>query len=226
MKDFLTKIFGIKRIYNLFSRTIRLPLHPSVLINSSIIRGTCLINEGSKILKGVELIGRKKIIIGRYTSISGPNTTVYSGLNNIEIGSFCSIARGVDMQEFNHFTKRASTYFMLQNVFGERSADITSKGPIKIGSDVWIGCQSVILSGVTVGDGAIIAANSVVSMSVPPYSIVGGVPAKVIGSRFSPEIIEQMLTLRWWDWSIDKIKRNKEFFSEEVTLSSFENLRD
>ena len=93
--------------------------------------------------------------------------------------------------------------------------DITSawdnKGDIVIGNDVWIGYEAVIMSGVTIGDGAIIGTRAVVTKDVPPYTIVGGVPAKQIRKRFPEEIISELLKLKWWDWTFKKISQNMEF---------------
>ena len=81
-------------------------------------------------------------------------------------------------------------------------------GDIVIGNDVWIGYEAVILSGVTVGDGAIIGTRAVVTKDVPPYTIVGGVPARPIRRRFDDKAIERLEALRWWNWDFEKIKRN------------------
>ena len=83
-----------------------------------------------------------------------------------------------------------------------------NKGDIVIGSDVWIGYEAVIFAGVTIGDGAIIGTRAVVTKDVPPYTIVGGVPAKPIRKRFSDETISALLTTRWWDWTEEKIACN------------------
>ena len=83
-----------------------------------------------------------------------------------------------------------------------------NKGDIVIGNDVWIGFESVILSGVTIGDGAIIGTRAVVTKDVPPYTIVGGVPAKPIRKRFSDDVISELLKLQWWNWSENRIKKN------------------
>ena len=80
-----------------------------------------------------------------------------------------------------------------------------NQGDIVIGNDVWIGYEAVILAGVTIGDGAIIGARAVVTKDVPPYTIVGGVPAKPIRKRFSDSDISRLLELRWWDWPTEKI---------------------
>lgn len=83
-----------------------------------------------------------------------------------------------------------------------------NKGDIIIGNDVWIGYERLILAGVTIGDGAIIGTRAVVTKDVPPYSIVGGVPAKSIRKRFDDETIVELLRLKWWDWSEEKIAQN------------------
>ena len=83
-----------------------------------------------------------------------------------------------------------------------------NKGDIVIGNDVWIGYESLILAGVTIGDGAIIGTRAVVTKDVPPYTIVGGVPAKPIRKRFNDETIQYLQKVRWWDWPEEKIKAN------------------
>ena len=144
------------------------------------------------------------------------------------IGKFCSIACGAKFifNCANHTLKSLSTYtFPLfyeewDLPKSEVAAAWDNKGDIVIGNDVWIGFEAVILAGVKIGDGAIIGARAVVTKDVPPYSIVGGIPAKVIRKRYSPDIIEQLLSLRWWDWTKEKIKRNLPF----IMSGDIENL--
>ena len=132
------------------------------------------------------------------------------------IGKFCSIACGAKFifTSANHKLGSLSTYpFPL---FFEEwdldKANVTDswdhKGDIVIGNDVWIGYEAIVMQGVTIGDGAIIGARAVVTKDVPPYTIVGGVPAKPIRKRFSDDIIARLLEIKWWDWSDDKIKEN------------------
>ena len=83
-----------------------------------------------------------------------------------------------------------------------------------IGNDVWIGYETVIMAGVHIGDGAIIAARAVVTKDVPPYTIVGGTPAKEIRKRFDTEVIQQLLKLKWWDWSTNKIRQCLPYIAE------------
>ena len=124
------------------------------------------------------------------------------------IGKFCSIASGTKfiMGPANHRTSSVTTYPF--HVFGglweERTPDHLSelprKGDIVVGNDVWIGRESVIMPGVTIGDGAIIAAYSVVTKDVPPYGVAGGNPARLLKKRFGEELIRLLLEVRWWDF--------------------------
>lgn len=187
-------------------------LEKGVSIQSSNLYGNINIGEGSKIVQGVLLSSKSKIEIGRYTTINGPNTDAIAGINTIKIGSFCSIARNVSIQEFNHDFNNFTTSFIKQNLTGKIALDTkTSKGDIIIENDVWIGTHCVILSGAHIGTGAVVAANSVVSGVIPPYAIVAGSPAKVIKYRFNEEKIKALLNSRWWD------KINKENYNEMET---------
>ncbi|MGX8852602.1 CatB-related O-acetyltransferase [Amedibacillus sp. YH-ame10] len=132
------------------------------------------------------------------------------------IGKFCSIACGVKFlfNSANHTRNSLSTYpFPL--FFEEWDLDKKevaqswdNKGDIMIGNDVWIGYEAVIMAGVNIADGAIIAARAVVTKDVPPYTIVGGVPAKEIKKRFSEETITTLLNIQWWNWSKERIQQN------------------
>lgn len=132
------------------------------------------------------------------------------------IGKFCSIACGAKFlfNSANHTMASLSTYpFPL--FFDEWELEKTNvmdawdnKGDIVVGNDVWIGYEAVILAGVTIGDGAVIGARAVVTKDVPPYTVVGGVPAKPIKKRFNDETITELLKLKWWNWSEEKISQN------------------
>lgn len=136
--------------------------------------------------------------------------------DRLNIGSFCSIACGAKFifTSANHSLGSLSTYPfpIFFEEWGLDAKNITdawdNKGDITVGNDVWIGYEAVILSGVTIGDGAIIGARAVVTKDVPPYTIVGEVPAKPIRRRFSDEVVEQLQLLRWWDWDDERIRRN------------------
>lgn len=136
--------------------------------------------------------------------------------DKLKIGKFCSIACGVKFlfNSANHTLNSLSTYAfpLFFEEWGLEKKRVTeawdNKGDIVVGNDVWIGYEAVILSGVTIGDGAIIGSRAVVTKDVPPYTIVGGVPAKPIRTRFDDKTIAILLDLKWWDWSETKIKMN------------------
>ncbi len=131
------------------------------------------------------------------------------------IGKFCSIACGAKFlfTSGNHAMRSLSTYTfpLFFEEWGLDAKNIRSawdnKGDIVIGNDVWIGYEAVIMSGVKIGDGAIIGTRAVVTKDVEPYTIVGGVPAKPIRKRFDDETIKALEALRWWDWEFDEIQR-------------------
>jgi virginiamycin A acetyltransferase len=146
------------------------------------------------------------------------NILYHYPINNekLVIGKFCSIACGAKFifNCANHTLKSFSTYTfpLFFEEWGLDKGNVASawdnKGDIVIGNDVWIGYEAVIMAGVHIGDGAIIAARAVVTKDVPPYTIVGGTPAKEIRKRFDKGTIDSLLQLQWWNWSIEKIKQN------------------
>lgn len=128
------------------------------------------------------------------------------------IGKFCSIACGARflMGSANHTMGSLSSYpFPLFYEAWEHGIPVEQawdhKGDIVIGNDVWIGYEAVVLAGVTVGDGAVIGARAVVTKDVPPYTIVGGVPARPIRKRFPEEVVASLMELQWWSWPVDRI---------------------
>jgi virginiamycin A acetyltransferase len=159
-----------------------------------------------------------QIRVGRHTyGLRRESFTSYHPDDRIEIGAFCSIADGVKFVFGNHAMDRVSTFPFRAVCFGDSPhADAESKGNIIIGNDVWIGACSVILSGVKIGDGAVIASGAVVSKDVAPYSVVGGVPAKLIKYRLESEQITSLLAIRWWEWPDSKIRDNADLFYGDV----------
>ena len=176
------------------------------------------------------VISNPNIIVGDYTmyhdTIHDPkefetNNVLYQypiNRDKLKIGKFCSIACGTKFlfNSANHALDSLSTYpfplfFEEWNLEKEKVTDAwDNRVDIVIGNDVWIGYEAVILSGVTIGDGAIIGTRAVVTKDVPPYTIVGGVPAKPIRKRFDEKVIEELLKIKWWDWTEEKIARNIE----------------
>lgn len=140
----------------------------------------------------------------------------YINKDRLVIGKFCSIACGAKFifTSANHALGSLSTYPfpIFCDEWALDAVNVTdawdNKGDIVVGNDVWIGYEAVILSGVTIGDGAIIGARAVVTKDVPPYTIVAGVPARPIRKRFDEETIARLEQLRWWDWPEDEIRRH------------------
>ena len=134
------------------------------------------------------------------------------------IGKFCAIASGVQfiMNGANHEINTISTYpfAIFENGWEtiNEGADLRQKYPYKgdtvIGNDVWIGYGCTIMPGIKIGNGVIIASRSVITKDVPDYAIIGGNPAKTIRMRYNDEIINRLLKIAWWDWSIEKITKN------------------
>jgi acetyltransferase-like isoleucine patch superfamily enzyme len=128
---------------------------------------------------------------------------------SLYIGRYCSIARGVSiLLGGNHRSDWVTTYPF--SVLDAEASNLTghpaSNGDVRIGNDVWLGDSCRVMSGVTIGNGACIAASAVVTRNVPPFAIAGGVPARVIRSRFRPDQVEALQEIRWWDWDPDKIR--------------------
>jgi chloramphenicol O-acetyltransferase type B len=155
---------------------------------------------------------RVSVGLGTY-GVGEQTVLLFRDDDRVVIGKYCSVAYGVIIIASGEHNYRGIANFpMAAKLKGDVDRDTISKGPVRIGNDVWIGANATILSGVTIGDGAVIAAASVVTKSVPPFAIVGGVPARIIRYRFAPETIERLLRVRWWDWSPEKIERNMDLF--------------
>lgn len=185
--------------------------------------------NGISYLGKFNVSGNSKISIGIKSYISG-TISIFGG-NQLAIGSYCSLANGIEVftSNINHPTSFPSTYNMYSNsrvveenesmnlpAFEEFIFGLNKRKDVIIGNDVWIGRSVFIMNGITIPDGCIIGAKSVVTKNCLPYGIYAGSPAKLIRFRFPPEIVEQLLILKWWDWSIQKIKNNTHFFDTEL----------
>ena len=149
--------------------------------------------------------------------------------DRLYIGKFCSIACGARFlfNSANHTLRSLSNYTfpIFYEAWGHGMSPAEAwdnKGDIVIGNDVWIGYDAVILAGVTVGDGAVIGARAMVTKDVPPYTIVGGVPARPIRKRFPDETVKALLRLRWWDWPLEQIAEGMQY----IQHSDLEALTD
>lgn len=157
----------------------------------------------------------KRSSIGRYTKI-----------RDAVIGSYCSISWDVSIGAVSHPMEHPSSHaFWYRKQFGIVSEDtMMDSRTVTIGNDVWIGCNSVIMPGVTIGDGAVIGASSVVTKDVLPYSVVAGAPAKEVRMRFPADLEEGLLLLQWWNWDDEKIKSERAFFERPLTLESIKRV--
>jgi virginiamycin A acetyltransferase len=176
--------------------------YPGRVICSGNIAPTVSLGQKCRIGMDVELSPAVKI--GDHSYVNR-GTIIASGT----IGRFCSVGYYCQIGMHEHPTGFASTSpytYGPQNVFGEPCAWNELSRPPVIGNDVWIGSMAQILQGVVVGDGAIIAAGAVVTKTVPPYAIVGGIPAKLLRYRFDQRRIEALLRLRWWEMSADDLQ--------------------
>jgi virginiamycin A acetyltransferase len=184
-------------------------------------------------------VSNPNIIIGDYTYYDDPDDSENFERNvlyhfpfigdRLIIGKFCALARGVKfiMNGANHKLDGFSTYPF--QIFGNgwdkvtpKAGELPYKGDTVIGHDVWMGYKAVIMPGVQIGNGAIVAAKSVVVSAVAPYTIVGGNPAKPIRQRFEDDVIEALLEVAWWNWNIGKITRNL----EKIVATDIESLRN
>ena len=193
--------------------------------NLAFVSSNNLIDANATIYRGVKIKGSK---VGAYTYISA-NTDV----ENAEIGKFCSISDHCRIGMGGHNTNQISTSPIFTEANNGTQFQWTSKdvnpAPIKkavIGNDVLIGSHALILGGVSIGDGAVVAAGAVVAKDVPPYAIVGGVPAKVIKYRFSQEFINKLMELQWWNWQEKILKTNIELFqNDNLKLEDLEKVK-
>lgn len=132
-----------------------------------------------------------KLVIGKFCALAAETTFIMTGDHKLD---------GFSTYPFPIFGKGWESAFSIE--------EFPMKGDIIVGNDVWFGFRSLIMPGVTIGHGSIIAAGTVVKKDVPPYSVVAGNPGKVVKKRFNEKTIERLLEIAWWDWEIEKINRN------------------
>jgi len=209
MKAWLKRIY-----YRLTYRRI------DVIIGKGVVLNTQNSFEGQNAIGDNAEVATAKIGLGTYIS----NNSV---IRKTIIGRFCSIGSNVQTglglhpsttfvsthPAFFSTQKQAGFSFVAKDIFKEHIfVDAEQKYVVTIGNDVWIGSNVLIMDGVTIGDGAIVAAGAIVTKNVEPYTIVGGIPAKFIRLRFTQAQIARLLTIKWWEWGLDKIKAKSHLF--------------
>jgi virginiamycin A acetyltransferase len=172
------------------------------------------------------LVKNANVVVGEYTYYDDPDGPEHFEQkcalyhfpfvgDRLVIGKFCALARGVKfiMNGANHALGGFSTFPFY--IFGNgwepaapQPGDLPYKGDAVVGNDVWLGYDVLVMPGVTIGDGAVVAARAVVTGDVPPYSIVGGNPARAVKRRFPDDVVAELLAIRWWDWPVEKVTRN------------------
>ena len=173
-------------------------------------------------------------VIGKFSKMAYSKLGLYSYTGdytiviNSTIGKFTSISWGVTIGPEEHDYTKVTNHSFLYSLKTFQLVDQKFYSPFikpcKIGNDVWIGCNATILRGVTIGDGAVIAANALVNRDVPPFAIVAGIPAKVIKFRFSDEIIIGMLQTQWWNLPLEVIKEHSALFADNPNQQTIDQL--
>lgn len=198
----------LRRVYNYFYWKNRIRKLNLFIEDINSIPKNIKIGKYVMIRKGNEI---GDLSIGDYSYISGPKVLAMCGV----IGRYCSIARGVTIGVGNHNYNWVTTHPIIIEVkygFIDKEIEQPQKAIPIIGNDVWIGMNANIMRGVKIGDGAVIAAEAVVTKDVPDYAIVGGNPAKIIKFRYEKEIIEELLRIKWWNWEKEKLEKYIPYF--------------
>lgn len=188
------------------------------------------VDNRSSISKKAKVYGLTKVSmssIGDYSYVGRRSSLVMA-----EIGNYCSIASGTVVGMGTHTLNNISTspiFTEKHNATGTSWCESSTEFPYRkviIGNDVWIGARAMILGGVTIGDGAVVGAGAVVTKDVPPYSIVGGVPARIIRYRFSQEVINKLLDVKWWSLPEYILKENINLFqTNNIELERLDRLK-
>ncbi|MDR3697546.1 CatB-related O-acetyltransferase [Mucilaginibacter sp.] len=208
-------------------------LYKNVIITKSTMNENVIINKRS-IIQGSTLYGFNKVgcncsmvdsVIGKFSYVADD-----AQINLTKIGKFCSIGpnfkAGLGSHPANFMSSSPLFYSPtgIANFSLARKAFFEEYKKSEIGNDVWIGSNVVLIDGIKISDGAIIGAGSVVTKDVPPYAIVGGVPAKIIKYRHNPEIIEKLLSLKWWDNDLSWLTKHIKYFQQPI--DNISNLKD
>jgi acetyltransferase-like isoleucine patch superfamily enzyme len=159
-----------------------------------------------------------RLVVGRFT-YGNVAFLLYTPHDRITVGSFTSFGPETIVFASGEHSTRSVTAYPLRGVMRNESDVIP--GSVVIGNDVWIGARTIVLSGVTIGDGAVIGAGSLVTEDVAPYTVVVGNPARFHHHRFSASIIERLLQIRWWDWELTRIREFVDLLTDSTRVEEF-----
>ncbi len=222
--------FVIPENYQHLSELKKSPIWDDLYFGNQIRSGmNSLVEDNTR--KTNLILSTAKLKAGRFSFHNG--RFYATGHEFVEVGSFCSFGKNIVVYTSNHDTNYACTQGFIYRKFfesnhpgerGDTPSLARSKGPVIIKNDVWIGDDVKIMSGITIGNGACIAAGSIVTSDVADYAVVGGVPAKLLKMRFTEEVVNFMLEVQWWNWSDSKIKKNEVFF--EINFNSIESVKN
>lgn len=186
-------------------------LNPAVSI-FALVDNYSVVSKNAKIHRGAKVFNSE---IGDYSYMTRGSSAVYA-----RIGKFCSIGHGSAIGLGHHSLDKLSTspiFTEKVNGTGHSWTNSTLEYPYKkvtIGNDVWIGSRVMVMGGVKIGNGAVVAAGSIVTKDVPPYAIVAGVPARIIKYRFDEKIVSELLQIKWWDYPDIKLKNVLDLFQD------------
>ncbi|UTW67142.1 CatB-related O-acetyltransferase [bacterium SCSIO 12643] len=206
-------------IGNLLRKYLLKLKHPTAKCSKSAVINNVDFGEYTQVTSNASLSNTK---LGDYSSV-GRNTTI----NHADIGKFCSISWNVTIGATSHPDNHITTHaFPYISQFGMVKKNKKIKVKTIVGNDVWIGTNVVIMPGISIGNGAIIGAGSIVTKNVPDYAVVVGVPAKITRYRFTSQEINILSKLEWWNWPRERIKNNIELFKIPITESLLKKLKD
>ena len=168
------------------------------------------------------------VSVGTGTQFSAP-PTITPGMEGVIFGKYCAIGPGLKIQNTNHdYNYPSIQYRIYKELFNIHhpglKTKIANKGPVIIGNDVWIGANVSILPGVEIGNGCVIGLGSIVTKNLPPYTVSAGVPCIVKKPRFTSDLIELLQDIKWWDWPVDRMQRNRSFFATNLSESTVEQV--
>ena len=191
-------------------------LYNNVKVQLSTIGEYCSIGDNANLLKSTlddfVIVNRNCILDSCHIGLAS-YTNQNTVLKNVIIGKFCCISWNVTLyggSSHNYSAPSMYSSYHWKYIFGKSISLNSEKSKTIIGNDVWIGNGAIVINGVKIGNGAVIGAGAVVTKDIPPYSIVAGVPAKIIKMRFDDRTIQRLQKIKWWDWPLETISSNEE----------------